>query len=74
MEIEEKAMDLLRNHALCDHCLGRMFARYGRGLKNEERGKSIKAVLTMEAHNRIGEERKICNIYGKMAPTSPRPT
>ncbi|MGC8630901.1 MAG: tRNA pseudouridine(54/55) synthase Pus10 [Thermoprotei archaeon] len=55
MEIEEKAMDLLRNHALCDHCLGRMFARYGRGLKNEERGKSIKAVLTMEAHNRIGE-------------------
>jgi len=55
MSIEEKALKLLREHALCDHCLGRMFARYGRGLKNEERGRALKTVLTLEAHSKINE-------------------
>ncbi len=59
MEILDKSLQLLKEHPLCDHCLGRMFARYGRGLKNEERGAAIKAALTMEAHKEIssgGEE------------------
>ncbi|MGC8614488.1 MAG: tRNA pseudouridine(54/55) synthase Pus10 [Thermoprotei archaeon] len=53
MEILEKSLGLLKEHSLCDHCLGRMFARYGRGLKNEQRGAAIKATLTMEAHKQI---------------------
>ncbi|ADY01423.1 THUMP domain-containing protein [Vulcanisaeta moutnovskia 768-28] len=52
----ERAMDILRKYPLCNHCLGRLFARLGTGLSNEERGKAIKDYLLMMIHERIISE------------------
>nr|KJR71978.1 MAG: pseudouridine synthase [Vulcanisaeta sp. AZ3] len=49
----EKAMEILRKYPLCDHCLGRLFARLGVGLSNDERGRAIKDYLLMSIHERI---------------------
>lgn len=51
MGILEKALAMLRKHCLCDHCLGRQFALLGRGIENEERGKAIKLVMALDAHD-----------------------
>ncbi|WP_297498840.1 tRNA pseudouridine(54/55) synthase Pus10 [Thermococcus sp.] len=45
--IVERADEVLEKYGLCDHCLGRLFARLGKGT-NEERGKAIRFVLNME--------------------------
>jgi tRNA pseudouridine synthase 10 len=50
MDILNQASEMLEKHALCDHCLGRQFALLGHGLENDERGKAIKLVLTLQAH------------------------
>ncbi|WP_054842013.1 tRNA pseudouridine(54/55) synthase Pus10 [Vulcanisaeta distributa] len=53
----ERAMEILRKYPLCDHCLGRLFARLGTGLSNEERGgRAIKDYLLMRIHERILNE------------------
>ncbi|MGC8544012.1 MAG: tRNA pseudouridine(55) synthase, partial [Vulcanisaeta sp.] len=56
MGIEKTAMDVLRKYPLCDHCLGRLFARLGVGLTNEERGRAIKNYLLMSIHEKIISE------------------
>ncbi|NJE84667.1 tRNA pseudouridine(54/55) synthase Pus10 [Thermococcus sp. CX2] len=45
--IVKKAEEVLENHSLCNHCLGRLFAKLGKGT-NEERGGAIRFVLNME--------------------------
>lgn len=50
MNILEKASTMLKNYPLCDHCLGRQFALLGHSIENCERGKSIKTILTLQAH------------------------
>jgi len=50
MDISNDAFGMLAKHALCDHCLGRQFALLGHGMENEERGKALKLVLTLNAH------------------------
>lgn len=50
MDILEKSLKMLDKHPLCDHCLGRQFALLSHGVENSERGKSIKNVLTLQAH------------------------
>jgi tRNA pseudouridine synthase 10 len=52
----DKVMDVLRKYPLCDHCLGRLFARLGFGLSNEERGRAIKDYLLMSIHEKIMSE------------------
>ncbi len=42
MDPQEKAETLLEGYDLCDHCLGRQFARLGHGLENWERGLIIR--------------------------------
>jgi len=49
MSVLEKAAEMLEKHALCDHCLGRQFALLGLEMENDERGKAIKQVLTLNA-------------------------
>ena len=46
----EKALSMLEKHPLCDHCMGRQFALLGHAMENDERGKAIKLVLTLEAN------------------------
>ena len=48
MEILKTAEALLKEHALCDYCLGRQFALLAHGLTNQERGKVMKLLLTLE--------------------------
>ena len=40
--IQEKADSILEEEELCDHCLGRQFAKLGHGLENYERGVIIR--------------------------------
>jgi len=50
MDVLEKALKMLGKYSLCDHCLGRQFALLGYGIENDERGRSIKTILTLRAH------------------------
>lgn len=50
MDLLEKAQQLLKAQPLCDHCLGRQFALLGYGLGDEERGETLKLLLTMKNH------------------------
>jgi len=45
-----KAEKAIRAYALCDNCLGRLFASLGFGLTNKERGFALKTVLLMAAY------------------------
>jgi tRNA pseudouridine synthase 10 len=55
LKIIEVAESLLREYALCDHCLGRQFAMLGHGLPNEERGRAIKLLLVLDGSRRLRE-------------------
>ncbi len=53
------ACKILREGPVCDHCLGRQFAKLSTGLSNEQRGGAVRLVLEMEAQmgdSRSGEE------------------
>ncbi|MEA1944007.1 MAG: tRNA pseudouridine(54/55) synthase Pus10 [Euryarchaeota archaeon] len=43
------ARTILREGLICDHCLGRQFAKLSTGLTNNERGRAIRLVLAMIA-------------------------
>lgn len=45
----ERARKILGAGPICDECLGRPFARVGRGLANGERGQAIRAILAQPA-------------------------
>ncbi|WP_297468166.1 tRNA pseudouridine(54/55) synthase Pus10 [Thermococcus sp.] len=66
--IIEKTEKVLENHELCNHCLGRLFAKLGKGT-NEDRGKAIRFVLNMERSARglapIDEPEK-CELCGNV--------
>jgi tRNA pseudouridine synthase 10 len=59
MNILQKSLEMIEKHPLCDHCLGRQFALLGHGVENDERGKSIKLVLALEAN-----EESLTNVEG----------
>ncbi|MCJ7479102.1 MAG: tRNA pseudouridine(54/55) synthase Pus10 [Candidatus Nanohaloarchaeota archaeon QJJ-7] len=46
--VQGKAEELVEEHELCDHCLGRQFARLGHGLENWERGLIVQEFLSGE--------------------------
>lgn len=43
----EAALRVLLKYPLCDRCLGRLFARLGKGLDNSDRGRAIRTLLSM---------------------------
>jgi len=49
MTILETARKILKDGPVCDHCLGRQFAKLSTGLGNDERGKAVRLVLAMQA-------------------------
>mgnify|MGYP006267178013 FL=1 len=57
MGILGKALAMLEKHCLCDHCLGRQFALLGRGIENDERGRAMKLVMALEAHELASSEK-----------------
>lgn len=46
-DLINKACLILSYIPLCDRCLGRFFANYGKGLSNKTRGLAIKTLITM---------------------------
>lgn len=48
MNILETAKKIIREGPICDHCMGRQFAKLSTGLTNDERGRAIKLALAME--------------------------
>lgn len=53
--ILETAEKIIAEGPICDHCLGRQFAKLSTGLSNDERGKAVKLSLTMDADRRFKE-------------------
>ncbi len=49
MTFLDTASKILHEGPICEHCLGRQFAKLSTGLSNEERGKAIRLVLAMQA-------------------------
>ena len=78
-EILGKAYRVLAEFPLCDNCLGRLFAGYGRGLSNRDRGRAIKTLLLMKIHGEVsrgglsedrkGEVIRVLNNMGKVSET-----
>jgi tRNA pseudouridine synthase 10 len=48
MSILETAKKIIEEGPICDHCMGRQFAKLSTGLTNVERGQAIKLALAME--------------------------
>ncbi|MCK4929342.1 MAG: tRNA pseudouridine(54/55) synthase Pus10, partial [Methanosarcinales archaeon] len=48
-QILETATSILNEGPICDHCMGRMFAKLSTGLSNDQRGAAVKLALAMEA-------------------------
>ncbi len=59
MEILQTAHTLLDRHTLCDSCLGRQFARLGRGVENSERGRVLRALLQIPPEDREAKKQEI---------------
>ncbi len=49
MTILDTARKVLKEGAICDHCLGRQFAKLSTGLSNDQRGRAIRLALAMQA-------------------------
>jgi len=49
MTILETARKILKEGPICDHCLGRQFAKLSTGLSNDMRGNAIRLILSMQA-------------------------
>jgi tRNA pseudouridine synthase 10 len=47
--IVEMAREILVKETICDHCLGRSFAKLGTGLSIEERGRALRILCAMES-------------------------
>ncbi len=52
-QITEAALKIISRYPLCDRCLGRLFARLGRGWSNKDRGRSLKRTIIMDLHYKI---------------------
>ena len=48
MDILEISKKILHEGPICDHCLGRQFAKLSTGLSNRERGQALKLALVLE--------------------------
>jgi tRNA pseudouridine synthase 10 len=49
MTIIDTACKIIHEGPICDHCLGRQFAKLSTGLSNDRRGAAMKLVLSMHA-------------------------
>lgn len=58
MIILDTARKIMHEGPICDHCLGRQFAKLSTGLSNDMRGASLKLVLAMSAGAEKDEELK----------------
>ncbi|MBN2042181.1 MAG: tRNA pseudouridine(54/55) synthase Pus10 [Candidatus Aenigmarchaeota archaeon] len=48
MDVTEKAIKIMKNSYVCDHCLGRQFAELLSGYSNKERGETLRKAVAMD--------------------------
>ena len=69
MTIFETAKKIPAEGPVCDHCMGRQFAKLSTGLSNAERGRAVKLMLAMEA-DRLLKEENDTELLSELAPSS----
>jgi tRNA pseudouridine synthase 10 len=60
-EILSRATRIVREGPICDHCIGRQFAKIASGLSNAERGEQVKAALQDARVKLTGGTCWVCN-------------
>jgi tRNA pseudouridine synthase 10 len=70
MDILEILKKVLHEGPVCDHCLGRQFAKLSTGLSNRERGQALKLALVLEG-DRIYKSENDPSLLNELAPCSP---
>lgn len=60
-EIIETARKIIKEGPICDHCLGRQFAKISSGVSNEKRGKILKEVLKEKGEQLKEGKCWVCN-------------
>lgn len=66
----EMASRVLGEGVICDHCMGRLFARLSTGLSNDVRGAALKIVLSMEG-DRLRRDSEGAWLLEELSASSP---
>ncbi|MGA9188756.1 MAG: tRNA pseudouridine(54/55) synthase Pus10 [Methanosarcina sp.] len=69
MDVLEISKKILHEGPVCDHCLGRQFAKLSTGLSNRERGQALKLTLVLEG-DRIYKSENDDSLLKELAPCS----
>ncbi len=76
----ENAIRALQQYPLCDHCLGRLFARVGYGLENFERGRALKDSIYLLVHYKLRsvtsleEQKRLIELVLRLAESGHEPS
>lgn len=69
MDVLEISKKILHEGPICDHCMGRQFAKLSTGLSNRERGQAIKLALVLEG-DRIYKSENEDSLLKELVPCS----
>ncbi|NLO30304.1 MAG: tRNA pseudouridine(54/55) synthase Pus10 [Methanosarcina mazei] len=69
MDVLEISKKILHEGPVCDHCMGRQFAKLSTGLSNRERGQAVKLALALEG-DRIYKNENDDSLLKELAPCS----
>ncbi|MDI9395991.1 MAG: tRNA pseudouridine(54/55) synthase Pus10 [Euryarchaeota archaeon] len=69
MDVLEISKKILHEGPICDHCMGRQFAKLSTGLSNRERGQAIKLALVLEG-DRIYKSENDDSLLKELVPCS----
>ncbi len=69
MDVLEISKKILHEGPICDHCMGRQFAKLSTGLSNRERGQAMKLALVLEG-DRIYKNENEDSLLKELAPCS----
>ena len=75
MDVLEISKKILHEGPICDHCLGRQFAKLSTGLSNRERGQALKLTLVLEGDriyknendDSLLKELVLCSVFARKA-------
>ena len=73
MDVLEISKKILHEGPVCDHCLGRQFAKLSTGLSNKERGQALKLSLVLEGDriyksendDSLLKELALCSVFAR---------
>jgi len=69
MDVLEISKKILHEGPICDHCMGRQFAKLSTGLSNRERGQAMKLALVLEG-DRIYKSENDDSLLKELVPCS----